>query len=282
MFTLNCRGTLVSTGKPLVMGVLNITPDSFYKGSRVQLENILQTAENMLAEGGDILDIGGQSTRPSSEPLDAQAELARLLPAVRAIHGAFPASIISIDTFFATVASQCVESGASMVNDISAGSLDPLMIPTVGRLRVPYIAMHMKGTPQTMQSQAHYENLVTEITDYFIGKIAACMDAGITDIIIDPGFGFAKTVEQNFQLLARLEQLQVFDRPLMAGLSRKSTVYKTLDTTPEEALNGTTVMNTMALMKGVNILRVHDVKQAREAVELFWKTKNSHRPSGIH
>jgi len=266
--TWNCRGRLVVVENPLVMGILNLTPDSFYAGSRTALEDVVRKAGQMLAEGADILDVGGQSTRPGSDALGAEEELLRVLPAVHAIHENYPDALISIDTFHHRVAEAAVRSGASLVNDISSGGLDPDMIPAVAALGVPYIMMHMKGTPQTMQDQAVYRDLLGEVMDHFIAKREECHKAGIPDLVIDPGFGFAKTLKQNFELLANLSLFQTLGLPILAGLSRKSMVYKPLGTTSEQALNGTTVLNTVALMQGAHILRVHDVKEAKEAVTL--------------
>jgi dihydropteroate synthase len=256
--------------QPIVMGILNVTPDSFYEASRAENEQaIVSQAGRMLEEGATILDIGGQSTRPGSIKLTAQEELERVLPAIEAVSEAYPNAILSIDTYYAEVAKQAVESGASIVNDISSGSIDNEMIKTVAALKVPYIMMHMKGTPQTMQENPNYKNVVTEVLDYFIKKIEECRLAGINDLIIDPGFGFGKTIEHNFTLLKELEVFSILQKPVLAGLSRKGTIYKTLSTTPENALNGTTVLNTVALINGAKILRVHDVKQAEEAIKLL-------------
>ncbi|HSN59968.1 MAG TPA: dihydropteroate synthase [Ferruginibacter sp.] len=270
MFTLNCKGKLLSLEKPVVMGILNATPDSFYEGHLDKsLSGILHIAENMIAAGAGIIDVGGQSTRPGSQRIDADEELKRVLPVIESIHKNFPDSIISIDTYHSKVAQEAVHAGAHIVNDISAGALDEQMIITVAALKnVPYICMHMKGSPENMQQQAVYEDLVKEVLDFFINKTEECRLSGINDVIIDPGFGFAKTIDHNFNLLKNLRVFEMLDRPILAGLSRKATVYKTLGITAAEALNGTTVLNTIALMNGANILRVHDVKEAREAVEL--------------
>ena len=252
------------------MGILNVNGDSFYAGSRMQNEQaVLETTVRMIKEGADVLDIGGQSTRPGSERISAEEELSRVLPAIKIISKEFPHAILSIDTYHAIVAREAVLAGASIVNDISAGSLDADMIGIVGSLEVPYICMHMKGTPETMQQQAIYGNIHTEILDFVIKKISMLRQAGIKDIIIDPGFGFAKTITQNFTLLKKLSLLKMAGIPLMAGLSRKSTIYKTLDIPVENALNGSTVLHTIALQNGADILRVHDVKEATEAVKLF-------------
>lgn len=270
MFTLNCKGRLLVVEKPLVMGIINVTPDSFYVGSRsTAIDTILSHAEKMLADGADIIDIGGQSTRPGSNMIPADEEIKRVIPAIASIARRFPLAFISIDTFYSTVAKAGVDAGASMVNDISAGGIDGDMIKTVASLKVPYILMHMKGTPQTMPQEAIYENVVREVLDFFITKTHELKQAGIQDVIIDPGFGFAKTIDQNFALLKDLPVFKILDKPILAGLSRKSTIFKTLGTTADHALNGTTVLNTIALQNGASILRVHDVKEAKEAVTLF-------------
>ena len=270
MFTLNCKGRLLVVEKPLVMGIINVTPDSFYVGSRsANIDTILSHAEKMLADGADIIDIGGQSTRPESNMIPADEEIKRVIPAIASIARRFPLAFISIDTFYSTVAKAGVDAGASMVNDISAGGIDGDMIKTVASLKVPYILMHMKGTPQTMPQEAIYENVVREVLDFFITKTHELKQAGIQDVIIDPGFGFAKTIDQNFALLKDLPVFKILDKPILAGLSRKSTIFKTLGTTADHALNGTTVLNTIALQNGASILRVHDVKEAKEAVTLF-------------
>jgi len=269
MFTLNCKGRLLVIEEPVVMGIINITPDSFYSGSRKSLLNdVLHQAEKMLNDGAVILDIGGQSTRPASEVVGIKEELSRVIPATDAIRQRFPESFISIDTYYAKVAAEAVNAGAAMVNDISSGTLDEQMIQVVAALQVPYIAMHMKGTPQIMQQQAHYEDVTLEVLDFFIKKTEECRQAGINDVIVDAGFGFAKTIAHNFTLLKNLSVFKMLQKPLLVGLSRKATVYKTLGITPEEALNGTTVLHTIALLKGADILRVHDVKEAVEAIKL--------------
>lgn len=270
MFTLNCKGQLITAAKPLVMGIINTTPDSFYEPSRQQdIAGIVQKAEQMLRDGATILDIGGQSTRPGSQLLDAGEELKRVMAPIAAIHAHLPDAIISIDTFYAKVALEAVAAGASMVNDISAGSMDAAMLQTVAGLRVPYVCMHMKGTPQTMQQQAVYDDVVKEVLDYFVERLDACRKAGIHDVIIDPGFGFAKNTIHNLKLLKDLQLLKITGKPILAGLSRKASIYKTLGTDAAGALNGTTVLNTIALQNGADILRVHDVKEAVETVELF-------------
>jgi dihydropteroate synthase len=268
MFTLNCKGRLLVVDKPIVMGILNVTPDSFYSGSRVNEDEILRKAEKMLAEGASILDIGGQSTRPGSEQIGADEELKRIINSLKTLLKHFPEAIISIDTYHSKVAKEAVAAGSSIVNDIGGGNLDDKMLNTVAELKVPYICMHMKGTPETMQQHTSYEDVTKEVLDYFIQKIDACKKAGINDVIIDPGFGFAKTISQNLELLKNLSVLNILDKPMLVGLSRKATIYKTLQTTPEEALNGSTVLHTISLLNGANILRVHDVKEAVEAIKL--------------
>jgi dihydropteroate synthase len=276
MFTLNCKGRMLVVDKPLVMGIINTTPDSFYEGSRfVDMQDILRQAEKMLAGGAAILDIGGQSTRPGSEQVGAAEEMERVVSAIETISLHFPDAIISVDTYHSSVARKAVEAGASVVNDISGGSLDECMIETAGSLNVPYICMHTKGTPEDMQRHAEYNDVTREVLDYFIKKVEQCRRAGIKDVIIDPGFGFAKTINHNFELLRNLETLQMLDCPILVGLSRKSTIYKTLGTDAAGALNGTTVMNTIALLNGANILRVHDVKEAVEAIALVSKYKSA-------
>lgn len=269
MYTLNCKGKLLVVDKPLVMGIMNTTPDSFYAGSRYQETDILQQAERMIAEGASLLDIGGQSTRPGSERVPVEEELKRVTGAVQAIHQRFPDTVISIDTFQSRVAAEAVAAGASIVNDVSAGSIDPAMIETVARLQVPYVLMHMKGTLETLHKQAVYKNLTREVLDFFIQQVALCRKAGIKDIILDPGFGFGKNDHHNLELLKNLPALHMLRLPILVGLSRKRTIWKTLGITANEALNGTTVLNTISLLNGAHILRVHDVKEAVEAVKLW-------------
>lgn len=269
MFTFNCKGRLLVIEEPIVMGIINATPDSFYAGSRaVQKETVLKKTEQMLKDGATIIDIGGQSTRPDSKRISADEELQRVIPLVDALHNAFPDAFISIDSFYATVAKEAVEAGACIVNDISAGTIDANMVATVASLNVPYILMHMQGDPQTMQQNTIYQNLVLDVFDFLNRKIKELHEAGIHDIIIDPGFGFGKTIEQNFELLNGLEFFTQLSKAVLVGLSRKSTIYKTLKIAPEAALNGTTVLHTIALLKGASILRVHDVKEAKQAVQL--------------
>lgn len=269
MYTLNCKGRLLVIEQPIVMGILNITPDSFYSGSRTATNDaILAKAEQMLQEGATILDMGGQSTRPGSTRLTAAEEAERVIPAIQLVKQNFPACFVSVDTYHSDVAREAVDAGADMVNDISAGEMDAAMLSTVARLHVPYIAMHMQGTPDTMQQNPVYENVTRDVLDFFIKKTEQCRAAGISDVLIDPGFGFGKTIAHNFQLLRELEVFQLLKHPVLAGLSRKSTIYKTLGTTADDALNGTTVLNTIALQKGASVLRVHDVKEAMEAIQL--------------
>lgn len=266
--TLNCRGRLVSLDRPAVMGILNITPDSFYAGSRVAPDEVVATAGRMLAEGATFLDVGGYSTRPGAAGISAVEEADRVLPIIEAILTSFPEALISVDTFRASVAWQAVEAGACLVNDVAGGTLDPAMFATVAQLNVPYVLMHLRGTPQTMQSRATYQNLVTEVIDELTIRLAELRALGQKDVVVDPGFGFAKTPAHNFELLENLEAFRLFDEPLLVGLSRKTTIWKTLNVSADEALNGTTVLNTVALQKGASILRVHDVREAIEAIEL--------------
>jgi dihydropteroate synthase len=273
MFTLNCKGRLLVVDKPLVMGIINATPDSFFGGSRSNdVDEIVAKAEKMLNDGADLIDIGGQSTRPGSELIPPNEEIKRVVPAIKAIIQKFPDAFISIDTFYSKVAIAAVDGGATIVNDISAGSMDKKMIETVAQLKVPYVLTHMKGTPQTMQQNAVYENVNSEVLDFFIAKTNELRKAGILDIIIDPGFGFGKTIDHNFELLKNLSVFKMLDKPVLVGISRKSTIYKTLGVNADEALNGTSVLNTIALMNGASVLRVHDVKEAKEAVTLFLAT----------
>jgi dihydropteroate synthase len=269
MFTLNCNGRLLVINKPIVMGIINITPDSFYAGSRMQSEDVvLKKSDEMLQQGATILDLGAQSTRPKSIRLSATEEAERLLPMIECVHKNFPDAFISVDTYHALVAQQAVEAGACIVNDISGGTMDKNMFATVGKLNVPYICMHIKGTPETMQQNPVYENVTREVLDFFIHQTEQCRLNNINDVIIDPGFGFGKNSRHNFQLLKNLSVLKMLEKPILAGLSRKASIYKTLHISTEEALNGTTVLNTIALLNGANILRVHDVKEAIEAISL--------------
>ncbi len=275
-YTINCRGKLLNLAEPVVMGIINITDDSFYAESRSRhLHHIIEKAGQLLADGASILDLGAQSTRPGAIDIGAQEELERLLPAIHALVNHYPEAIISVDTYYASVAEKAVQAGAAIINDVSAGEMDPLMLETVGRLQAPYIAMHMKGTPATMQKSPQYENVLREVLDYFIQKLAQCRAAGIRDVIIDPGFGFGKTLAHNYTLLRYLHIFQVLDCPLLAGVSRKSMIYRLLGTTPEDALNGTTVIHTLALQQGVQLLRVHDVKPAMETVKIWQYINNN-------
>ena len=279
MFSINCKGRLISLEEPIVMGIINTTPDSFYAGSRHgAIDDFLKTAEGMLKDGAAILDIGGQSTRPGSSRVEADEELQRVLPPLEALLKHFPDVVVSVDTFYAKVAQYTVEAGASIINDVSAGTIDPELLPLVARLQVPYVLMHMQGDPQTMQENPTYENVVTEVFDALSFKMRELERMGIKDIIIDPGFGFGKTIAHNFQLLAHLSYFEQLGRPLLIGLSRKGTIYKTLDIKAEDSLNGTTVLNTISLLNGARILRVHDVKEAVQAVRLcaaYQKGKSS-------
>ena len=252
------------------MGIINATPDSFFEDSRkATISESIDKAAQMINEGASIIDIGGQSTKPGSDSIAATEEMERILPVISAIAKKFPEIIISVDTYYSTVAKAAVENGASIVNDISGGQFDSLMIETVAKLNVPYICMHIKGVPKTMQNNPQYENITKEVLDYFIEKLNACRLAGIKDVIIDLGFGFGKTIEQNYQLLKSLSVFKMLDCPLLVGISRKGMIYKPLNIGAEFALNGTTVVNTIAIQNGANILRVHDVKEAIEAVKLL-------------
>ncbi len=267
--TINCKGTLVDLTTPKVMGILNLTPDSFYDGGKYKdADSILHRVATMLQEGATFIDMGAYSSRPGAEHVPEDEELARMLPVIDLVLKNFPDTLISIDTFRSKVASECIEHGAAIINDIAAGNLDDAMMATVAKYQVPYIMMHMKGTPQSMQKEATYDDLIKDLRYYFSEKIDEATTYKINDIIIDPGFGFAKTVSQNFNLLNHLDLFQTFGLPLLIGLSRKSMIYKTLGTTPQEALNGTTAMHTVALLKGANIIRAHDAKEAMECVKL--------------
>jgi dihydropteroate synthase len=268
--TLNIQGRLLSLHTPLVMGILNVTPDSFYDGGRyADLSQVLVRANEMLHDGAAILDVGGYSTRPGAAEIPEDEERKRVIPVIKALRAQYPESIISIDTFRSSIARLALDSGADLVNDVSGGELDPTLIPTVASYKVPYICMHMRGTPQTMASLGHYDNVLYEVIEYFHKKIDYLYSSGITDIIIDPGFGFAKTSEHNFRLLESLDHFQILNKPVLAGLSRKSMIWRTLGITAEEALNGTTALNMVALMKGASLLRVHDVREAVQLIKLF-------------
>lgn len=267
--TLNCKGKLIDITDPKVMGILNVTPDSFYDGAAYPNDTaILSAVENMLLEGATFIDIGGYSSRPGADEVSLKDELKRVIPTIQLVLKEFPECLISVDTFQSKVAAESIAAGAALINDISAGQLDPNMMQTVGELGVPYIMMHMKGTPKTMKDLTQYDDLIKDINFYFSQRLAEARSYQIKDLIIDPGFGFAKTRSQNFELLKKLEHLKISDVPILIGLSRKSMIYKTLLTTSDEALNGTTALNTIALIKGANILRVHDVKEALECIKL--------------
>jgi dihydropteroate synthase len=269
MFTLNAKGKLLPVTRPLVMGIINRAPDSFYSGSRFpDNASLLQQVEKMVLDGADWLDIGGQSTRPGAPVIGEEDELRRVADAIDLIHQRWPDLPVSVDTWYARVARESVAAGASMVNDISGGSLDPDMLPTVSGLKVPYVCMHMKGTPATMNREALYEDVTREVLDFFIRRMEDCRQAGINDVILDPGLGFAKTSAHNFEILHNLGVFKMTGKLILVGVSRKSTIYKTLGITPEQALNGTTVLNTIALLNGADILRVHDPKEAKEAIKL--------------
>ncbi len=268
--TINCNGRLIDLSEPKIMGILNTTPDSFYDGGSNQSINlILEKVEKHLSEGADILDIGGYSTKPGAETISEQEEIDRTAPIIETIIKNHPELIISIDTFRGNVAHEAVKAGASIINDVSGWELDENMFAAIRDLKVPYILMHMKGTPQTMQKNAEYKDVTLEVNEYFAKKIAQLKAAKINDIILDPGFGFAKTLEQNYELFSKMEALGFGDFPLLVGISRKSMIYKLFDTTPQEALNGTSVLNMVALQKGAKILRVHDVKAAKETLQIY-------------
>lgn len=274
--TINCNGSLIDLKSPKVMGILNVTPDSFYDGGTYsKLSDVLKHVEHMLTNGATFIDVGAYSSRPNADDVSETEELKRSVPVFEAISKTFPEALISIDTFRSSVAKACVNAGASLVNDISAGQLDKEMMPTVATLQVPYIMMHMKGTPQTMTSNTNYDNLTKDILSYFSEKISEANALGINDIILDVGFGFSKTREQNFELLNHLDSFNITGLPMLVGLSRKSTIYKTLNTTASKALNGTTAMHAWALQQGSNILRVHDVKEAMEVITLYNALKSN-------
>ncbi len=273
--TLNCKGKLLDLTTPIVMGILNITPDSFYDGGRYDhSDTILRQVEKMLSEGAEILDIGGMSSRPGAKLIDVETERSRVLPVIELILKHFPETIISVDTVRSKVAADSVKMGARMVNDISAGSIDDSMFSTVAALDCPYILMHMQGTPQSMQEKPHYEDIILEITDFFIRKIGELRALGLKDLIIDPGFGFGKEIHHNFRLLKYLDAFQILDCLILAGLSRKSFIYKTLNTSAKNALNGTIATQIIALQQGAKILRVHDVKEAKETIKIWQAVEN--------
>ncbi len=269
--SINAKGKLITFEKPLVMGILNVTPDSFFDGGRHNDTVLAITkAEQLIAEGADIIDIGAYSSRPGATAISPQEELDRAMPVVERLAETFPEILLSIDTFRASVAEQVIRAGAHLINDISGGSLDEAMFATVARLQVPYIMMHMRGTPETMQQFTQYDDLVTDIAVYFGEKISVLRSLGVKDIIIDPGYGFAKTLEQNHELIHRVDELHYLGLPILGGISRKSMIYKKLGITAQESLTGTIALNTLLLAKGIHILRVHDVKEARQLVDLLY------------
>ncbi|MDN3668303.1 dihydropteroate synthase [Echinicola jeungdonensis] len=269
--TLQIKGKLYFLDEPWVMGILNITPDSFFSESRFSKESgkVLSQAEKMIGEGAKILDLGGYSSRPGASEVSIEEELARVIPAVKVIKTEFPDILVSIDTFRHEVARLAYYEGADIINDISSGELDKSMIPTVGKLKIPYISMHMKGNPETMQAKTEYNNLEKDILSFFNEKLNQCKNAGINDVVIDPGFGFSKTIGQNYRILKNLSYFKTIKAPVLVGVSRKSMIYKSLDIQPQEALNGTTALHMVALINGADILRVHDVKEAIETIKLY-------------
>lgn len=273
-YTINVRGKLVDLSEPQIMGILNVTPDSFYSGSRKQTQDeVKERVEQIVAEGGQMIDIGAYSSRPGADDVSQEEEMRRLRMGMGIVREIAPDIPVSVDTFRADVARMCVEElGVDIINDISGGELDKDMFSTVAKLGVPYILMHMKGNPQNMQNNPHYDNLMKEILMYFAEKVQQLRDLGQKDIILDPGFGFAKTVEHNYELMNHMDELKIFELPILSGISRKSMIYKLLGTNPQEALNGTTILNTISLLKGASILRVHDVKEAREVAIMVKKT----------
>ncbi|GEM62855.1 dihydropteroate synthase [Sphingobacterium faecium NBRC 15299] len=269
--SINLKGQIMTFDRPIIMGILNVTPDSFFDGGQNNtIEQILIQTRKLLEEGADIIDIGAYSSRPGAALISSQEELDRALPAIAALVSTFPDAILSIDTFRADVAEACIHAGVHLINDVSGGTIDPLMFETVAKLQVPYILMHMRGIPENMQQLTAYQDIVTDVATYFGQKIAALRKLGVKDIILDPGYGFAKTIEQNYELLHRVDELHYFGLPLLGGISRKSMIYKKLGITPQEALNGTTALHTLLLSKGVQLLRVHDVKEAKQIVDLLF------------
>ncbi|MEJ5088571.1 dihydropteroate synthase [Sphingobacterium faecium] len=269
--SINLKGQIMTFDRPIIMGILNVTPDSFFDGGQNNtIEQILIQTRKLLEEGADIIDIGAYSSRPGAALISSQEELDRALPAIGALVSTFPDAILSIDTFRADVAEACIHAGVHLINDVSGGTIDPLMFETVAKLQVPYILMHMRGIPENMQQLTAYQDIVTDVATYFGQKIAALRKLGVKDIILDPGYGFAKTIEQNYELLHRVDELHYFGLPLLGGISRKSMIYKKLGITPQEALNGTTALHTLLLSKGVQLLRVHDVKEAKQIVDLLF------------
>ncbi|SHM25200.1 dihydropteroate synthase [Flavobacterium xinjiangense] len=270
--TINCKGQLIDLSTPKVMGILNVTPNSFFDGGKYKNENeILSQVEKMIIEGATFIDIGAYSSKPNAEFVSEEEEISRIVPAINLILKHFPEAILSIDTFRSEVAKASIENGAAIVNDISAGHLDDKMLVVIGKYNVPYIMMHMRGTPQTMQTLTVYDDIIKEMLFYFSERISIARSFGINDLIIDPGFGFAKKLDQNYEVFKKMELFNILELPLLVGISRKSMIYKTLNTSVEQALNGTTILNTLALSKGAKILRVHDVKEAMECVTLFNK-----------
>lgn len=270
--TINCKGNLIDLTTPKVMGILNVTPNSFYDGGKYKTETeILYQAEVMLDEGATFIDVGAYSSKPNAEFVSETEELERIVPVINLLLKHFPEAIVSIDTFRSEVAKTAIENGAALINDIAAGNLDERMMETIAHYKVPYVMMHMRGNPQTKQTLTQYDNVVKEMIYYFSEKVAKARSFGINDLILDPGFCFAKTTEQNYEILHKLELFQMLELPILAGVSRKSMIYKLLNTNAQEALNGTTVLNTIALTKGAAILRVHDVKEAMECITLFNK-----------
>ena len=268
--TINCAGKLVDLSTPKIMGILNVTPDSFYDGGVHNSDKkILKHVEKMLNDGAAFIDIGAYSSRPNGINIDENEELNRVVPALELVNNKFPKTIISIDTFRSKVAEACLNAGASIINDISAGEMDKKMMKIVGKYKVPYIMMHLKGNPQNMISRTNYDDMLKEIIKYFSKKINQALSYKINDMIIDPGFGFAKDLRQNYNLLSNMDVLKILDKPIMVGISRKSMIYKSLKTSAKESLNGTTVLNTVSLIKGASILRVHDVKEASECIKLI-------------
>jgi len=268
--TIKIKGELINFSVPKIMGILNVTPDSFYDGGKYNSEKkILDQVEKMISSGADIIDVGGYSSRPGAKEISIENELSRVIPIIQLISKRFPNIIISIDTFRSKVANQAVNSGAHMINDISGGNLDSNMFKTVSKLDVPYILMHMRGSPKNMMNNTNYDDILNEIKNYFSERISKAKLDGVNNIIIDPGFGFSKTKEQNYKLMNRLEFLKEFKTPIIVGISRKSMIYKTLDTTPDKALNGSTILHTISLLKGANILRTHDVLEAVECVKII-------------
>lgn len=278
--TINCKGKLLNFDSPIVMGILNVTPDSFYDGGNLSNEDkIIEKANQMLSEGATILDVGGYSSKPGATEVSEKEEINRVVPAIKSILSQFPEAILSVDTFRSSVAREAVNAGASIINDISAGELDPTMFSTVRELQVPYCIMHMQGNPKTMQQNPTYQNVVTEVFYSLSKKVELLKELGVNDILIDPGFGFGKTIEHNYEILNHLNHFSLMNLPILVGVSRKSMIYKVLENTPSEALNGTTALNSFALMKGANILRVHDVKQAQETIFLFNKLTENEKDS---